>query len=140
MIAVIFLLYLFEDKDIDKTAHLYTPTKQQSELVQGSEVKLPIVEDIRIQHNQEEAEVCFFNPKEQHYYLTYTLHIRGEMVYESKFIKPGEAIKKIKLNQSLPLGSYEAEMEIKSFDIESKKEAHGQRQKVHVEAYEKEGR
>lgn len=130
-------LYFFGDKDLDRDARTYTPSAKQIELIQGTKVKIPIVEDIRIQHNQDEAEVCFFNPKGQQYYLAYTLYIRGEMVYESKFIKPGKAIQKIKLNQSIPLGRYEAEIEIKSYEMESKKEAQGHRQRVHVEAYEK---
>lgn len=127
-----------KNKIVAKSVEKYTPTEEQMSLLQGNEIKLPFVGNILMEANQEEAEVCFFNPESNTHYLTFKLYINNEPVYESKEVKPGYAIKHIILNQSFIAGQYEGLIEVKSYDIKTGKMSYGQKQRISVDVIEEE--
>lgn len=84
---------------------------------------------IKIQADEKEAEVDFYNPKENKgkYYLKFELKIYNdsiknyETIYTSTLVEPGKCVKKVMLTHKLKKGIYRAVVHVQPYKMDKDK-------------------
>lgn len=95
-------------------------------------IKIPGYDSITIRADRTDATVSLVNPENNPCYFEVSIILEntGEVIYKSKKIKPGYAVKQITLNHSLPMGVYDAKVHYDTFSLTDQKPLNGAEVKV----------
>lgn len=83
-------------------------------------IKIPGYSKIVIEEGQTEVDVDFFNPEENTVYFQITLQLTddGTVLYESKFMEPGQHLYKITLLEQVEQGEYDMTIVYKTYSMD----------------------
>lgn len=85
------------------------------------EIIIPGYTKMTMKANQKEQAVSMGNPAANTCYFVIVLRLTdGTVLFESDYLKPGEGIRQITMNQELEAGTYEAEIDYQCYSLEDK--------------------
>lgn len=92
----------------------------------ADEIIIPGYAKMTMTANQKEQTVSMGNPADNQCYFVIVLKLEdGTVLYESDYLKPGEGMRKITMNQELKAGTYKAVIEYKCYSLEDKSPLNG---------------
>lgn len=90
------------------------------------EIIIPGYAKMTMKANQKEQTVSMGNPADNTCYFVIVLKLTdGTVLFESDYLKPGEGMRQITMNQELEAGTYQAVIEYKCYSIEDKSPLNG---------------
>lgn len=91
-----------------------------------NEIIIPGYTKMTMKANQKEQMVSMGNPADNTCYFVIVLKLTdGTVLFESDYLKPGEGMKQITMNQELEAGTYQAVIEYKCYSLEDKSPLNG---------------
>lgn len=85
------------------------------------EIIIPGYTRMKMKANQKEQTVSMGNPADNTCYFVIVLKLTdGTVLFESDYLKPGEGVRQITMNQELEAGTYQAEIEYQCYSLEDK--------------------
>lgn len=101
-------------------------TEETEETKQEEQIYLPGYGGMTLAANTKEQTVSMGNPSANNCYFVITLKLKdGTELFTSDYLKPGEGLEKINLNQELEAGDYEAVIEYKCYSMDDKSPLNG---------------
>lgn len=90
------------------------------------EIIIPGYAKMTMKANQKEQTVSMGNPADNDCYFIIVLKLAdGTVLFESDYLKPGEGMRKITMNQELESGTYQGIIEYKCYSMEDKSPLNG---------------
>lgn len=100
--------------------------EEEKETSKEDEILIPGYVSMAMDANTREQTVSIGNPADNNCLFIIVLKLLdGTILYESEYLKPGEGLKKITINQELDSGEYQAVIEYKCYSIEDKSPLNG---------------
>ncbi len=90
-----------------------------SSIVMSDKISIPGFETWTIDANQTTASTNFYNPEKNtcYFIIRVVLNETEEIIYESKYLKPGQHLYEVELAKSLEAGSYQATLHYSTFSM-----------------------
>lgn len=99
---------------------------EEDELPETDEILIPGYDSMTMTANTKEQAVSMGNPADNNCYFIIILKLEdGTRLYESEYLKPGEGLKEITMEQELEPGEYQAIIEYKCYSLEDKSSLNG---------------
>lgn len=104
---------------LDPSSGKYKAPIDLPENTDSTRIALPGYGDIYIPEGNDTVEVSLWNPETNPCYFMYKIRMKdtGEVIYESGYIAPGDAVSEVKFNKSFEQGVYEIVISIQTYDI-----------------------
>lgn len=100
--------------------------EEEKETSKEDEILIPGYVSMAMDANTREQTVSIGNPADNNCLFIIVLKLLdGTILYESEYLRPGEGLKKITINQELDSGEYQAVIEYKCYSIEDKSPLNG---------------
>lgn len=98
-------------------------------------IKVPGYSDITISSDSDNIPITLLNPEGNPCNFKFTLEIAetGEILCTTDYVKPGDAIKGVELNNRIPKGSYTLIINIKTASLDTGAEMNGAQVKTKLE-------
>ncbi len=98
-------------------------------------IKVPGYSDITINADSDNIPITLLNPEGNPCNFKFTLEIAetGEILCTTDYVKPGDAIKGVELDNRVPKGSYTLIINIKTTSVDTGAEMNGAQVKTHLE-------
>ena len=118
--------------DLDPGAQPWDGGEIPGDDVNATGIKIPGSDSSTNNADRTDATVSLVNPENNPCYFEVSLILTdtGEVLYQSKKIKPGYAIRQITLNHSLPRGVYDAKVHYDTFSLTDQKPMNGAEVKI----------
>lgn len=99
---------------------------EEDELPETDEILIPGYDSMTMTANTKEQAVSMGNPADNNCYFIIILKLEdGTKLYESEYLKPGEGLKEITMEQELEPGEYQAIIEYKCYSLEDRSSLNG---------------
>lgn len=135
-ICAFFILNYFEGKlDIDPRASKYKSELKRPESFETSSILVPGYDDWSMKAGTDKVYMALLNPEDNPCYFKFiiTRDDNKEVLFKTKLVPPGSALKKIELPYKLKQGIYPITVEIKSYSINDiSKEMNGAEVKTRI--------
>lgn len=94
-------------------------TKTTEAAAKTGTISIPGLEQWTIPAGTTTVEADFYNPQKNtcNFVLTITLKAGGEILYQSKYVKPGQHLYEIELNKAMEAGEYEAVLQYDTYSV-----------------------
>lgn len=118
---------------IDKNAQEYEDGEGETE--EALSVRFPGYPEITVEAGQTDIPIVLTNPDVNPCYFQFTVSLDGgDPIYESEWVKPGDAIRGFEMDESLQPGDYEMSISIatKSLDTEQNMNGGNVKTTLHV--------
>lgn len=99
---------------------------EEDKPTEGGKILLPGYSSMTMKAGTKEQEVNIGNPADNNCYFIITLKLEdGTELFKSDYLKPGEGLKNITLNQTLKSGQYQAVVEYKCYSLQDQSQLNG---------------
>ena len=99
---------------------------EEDKATEGGKILLPGYSAMTMKAGTKEQEVNIGNPSDNNCYFIITLKLEdGTELFKSDYLKPGEGLKDITLNQTLKNGQYQAVIEYDCYSLQDKGKLNG---------------
>ena len=89
------------------------------EIVQSDKISIPGFEAWTIDAGETKVSTNFYNPEKNtcYFVISIILDDTGEQIYESKYIKPGQHLYEVEINNALEAGTYAATLHYSTYSM-----------------------
>lgn len=125
-IAVFVLKEMKDSKNSSANVVAWDVDIEEDELPETDEILIPGYDSMTMAANTKEQAVSMGNPADNNCYFVIILKLEdGTKLYESEYLKPGEGLNEITMEQELEPGEYQAIIEYKCYSLEDKSSLNG---------------
>lgn len=105
---------------LDENAVDFSPVNGEKIDPDPNHIAFPAYQDMKIEAGTDILHVALWNPKKNTCYFKFTITEKDskKVLYESKLVAPGKAIKEVPLSEVIPVGSREVVVSVDTFDLE----------------------
>lgn len=105
---------------LDENAVDFSPVNGEKIDPDPNHIAFPAYQDMKIEAGTDILHVALWNPKKNTCYFKFTITEKDskKVLYESKLVAPGKAIKEVQLPEVIPVGSREIVVSVDTFDLE----------------------
>lgn len=106
-------IFLKSQVEFEQEQSLHTSTRE------SDKISIPGFEAWTIEAGEEKVSTHFYNPEQNtcYFVLTVTLDETDEVIYESKYLKPGQHLYEVELTKALEAGEYQATLHYSTYAI-----------------------
>ena len=105
---------------LDENAVDFSPVNGEKIDPDPNHIAFPAYQDMKIEAGTDILHVALWNPKKNTCYFKFTITEKDskKVLYESKLVAPGKAIKEVQMPEVIPVGSRAIVVSVDTFDLE----------------------
>ncbi|MGX8850573.1 hypothetical protein [Amedibacillus sp. YH-ame10] len=120
LISILWYMMMPKGPDLEGGMDKYEPSTSVKANTESTGILLPGYKDINMEANTDTAYVALYNPENNPCYFKFkiTLQETGEVIYQSKMIPPGYAVKSVQFDRKFKTGIYPITIYIETNSLE----------------------